>query len=129
MSEMRIDPTQLPLQVGVQGTVPVSSTPTALQLLHTSGTPLAVASSEESAWVNVETVAHLFISRATTGGTYGFEVDWSRDGVAVDLTEVVTVADDTSVERRVAAKFARFRVRNTDAAVAFTAHRTNVYGR
>lgn len=126
MSEVRIDDTQLPLQVG--GTVTTVATPPAISQLWTSGTLVAGLGNDTSAWVNVETFNFLLLSRAVTGGVYAFEVEWSRDGVAVDIIEALVVANNVSLEKRVAAKFARFRVKNTDA-LPFTAHRTNVFGR
>lgn len=101
-----------------------------LALLHTTGTLLAGTTAEASAWFDVRTYDVLRIMRTSTGGVYVFEIDWSRTGVAedIDLTEVVTVANNTSVEKPIGALFARFRVRNTDA-LAFTAHRTSVHAR
>lgn len=96
-------------------------------LLWTSGTLVPGGGNDQSGWVSVKGAETLRISRNVAGGAYAFEIDWSRDGVSVDLTEAVTTVEDDSIEQPVAAQFARFRVRNTDALMAFSAHRTNVY--
>ncbi len=98
-----------------------------LDLLWTDATLVAISGAVESAWINVRGQQDFRISRNQAGGTYAFEIDWSRDGVTVDLTEVVVTTEDDQVTQPIAAEWARFRVRNTHATVAFTAHRTNVY--
>ena len=107
----------------------MSITTGVLSLLWTDGSLIAAGGSVASGWVSVATYDVLRIGRTTTGGTYAFEVDWSRDGITVDFTETVAVANNTTVEKPTAGIHARLRVRNTDAVTAFTAHRTTVYGR
>lgn len=99
-----------------------------LDLLWSDGTLVAAAGNVVSAWVDVRTHEELRISRNQAGGVYAFEIDWSRDGSTVDFTEAVGTTEDDQVSQPIAATHARFRVRNTDAVNAFTAHRTNVYG-
>lgn len=99
-----------------------------LDLLWTDGTLLGTGASVLSGWFNVRGAQELRISRASSGGTYAFEIDWSRDGANVDLTESVNTNDNNQASRPTAASWARLRVRNTDALNDFTAHRTNVYG-
>ena len=71
-------------------------------------------------------VDRLRVSRNQAGGTYAFEIDWSRDeGATTDFTETVVTTEDDWVETQPAMEWARFRVRNTGAG-AFTAHRTTV---
>ena len=101
----------------------------ALALLWTNATLLGTNGSAASEWIAVAQYDVLRIGRTSAGGTYAFEVDWSRDGVTSDLTEVVAVGNNITVEKPVGAAFARFRARNTDAVSAFSAHRTNVYAR
>ncbi len=108
---------------------PVQTRSPALALLFTSGDLLAAGAAAASGFVDVSAVDQLVIGRTAAGGAYAFEVDWSRDGAAVDFTEVVAVAQATTTTKKVATAFARFRVRNTDGVAAFTAHRTNVAGR
>lgn len=96
--------------------------------LWSTTTNIAAASNAVSGWVDVSDDPVLAIGRKSTGGTYVFEVDWSRDGVTSDFTETVTVADGTTVTKHAGAPFARFRVRNTDGVNAFTAHVTAVTG-
>lgn len=98
-----------------------------LDLLWTDATLVGISGAVASPWVNVRGQEDLRISRNQAGGTYQFEIDWSRDGVTVDFTEVVNTVEDDQVSQPVGAEWARFRVRNTNTTVAFTAHRTNVY--
>ena len=107
----------------------VSTSAGALALAWTDGTLVAASGSVASGWLDVVGANVLRIGRTHAGGAYAFEIDWSRDGVTVDFTEAVTVANNTTVEKPVAMPFARLRVRNTDAVAAFTAHRTTVYRR
>lgn len=97
--------------------------------LWSSSTLVAAASSVVSGWVDISSLDKLLVMKSSAGGVYVFEVDWSRDGVAVDIVEIVTVAEDTSIVKSAASMFARFRVKNTDAVVAFTQHLTVVNGR
>lgn len=99
--------------------------PTAL--LWSTGVLVAASGSVDSGWVDVSAIDEIVIGKTSAGGVYVFEIDWSRDGATVDFTEVVSVADKTSVTKDVAGLWALFRVRNTDAVAAFTAHRTNVF--
>lgn len=105
------------------------SLPAVLQELWTSGTLLAANGSEASPWVDLSYVDSLRIGRTHAGGAYALEVDWSRDGATPDITQAIVLANNDTGELAVAARFARFRVRNTDGVSAFTAHRTNVFGR
>lgn len=100
-----------------------------LQEVFSSGTLVAANANVVSAWVDVRTLARLLVSRAATAGAYVLEIEWSRDGIAVDIIQTLAVGNNSAVEVLVAAPFVRFRVRNTDALVAFTAHRTNAFGR
>lgn len=96
--------------------------------IWSDGTLLAAGGAVASPWVDLRGFDSLVISRNQVGGTYAFEVDWSRDGATVDLTEAVATVEDDQVAQPIAATYGRFRVRNTDAVNAFTAHRTNVFG-
>ena len=118
-----------PLDVDVKQPVETNPAPAALVLLHTSGTLLGANGAEASGWKDISTKEELKIYRTAAGGTYALEVDWSRDGAAADVTEVITSANNTSAVKKVVAPFVRLRVRNTDAVTAFTAHRTTVYAR
>ncbi len=89
---------------------------------------IAALGSAESGWTKVAADPVLTIGRQTTAGTYAFEIDWSRDGVTVDFTETVVIAGGTTVVKHSGAVWARFRARNTDAALPFTAHATVVTG-
>ncbi len=109
--------------------LPQSGVPVPLGTLWTDSTLVAAAGAVASPWFEVTNLGSLFFIRAATGGVYALEVDWSRDGVTVDVTQAVTVANSSSAQLLVAARFARFRVRNTDGTAAFTAHRTTVSGR
>lgn len=103
---------------------------TTLALLWTTGALLAGGDNAVSGWLNVSDRNVLRIGRTSSGSPgYAFEIDWSRDGVAVDFAETVAVADNTTIEKPIASLFARLRVRNTDAVAAFTAHRTVVVTR
>lgn len=97
-----------------------------LDVLWSDGTLVAAAASAQSGWINVAGQEELVISRNQAGGTYAFEIDWSRDGATVDFTEAVTTTEDDQVNQPVALPWARFRVRNTDGVNGFTAHRTTV---
>lgn len=105
------------------------ATPAILQELWTNGVLIAGNGNEVSPWIDLAYIDSLRIGRTHAGGTYAFEVDWSRDGAVVDITQVVAVANNETGELAVAARYARFRVKNTDGITAFTAHRTNVFGR
>lgn len=99
--------------------------------LFTTDALLVAGENEVSGWLDFQTlnIQTLLITRTATLGAYALEVDWSADGVAVDVVEVIPVANDTSVAKTIAARYGRVRVRNTDAETAFTAHHTVVTGR
>lgn len=103
--------------------------PTPLQVLWSDGSLVAGGANVASGWIDCTNLDSLRLLRTSAGGAYALEVDWSRDGAAVDVTQVLALNNNNSGELAVAAKFARFRVRNTDAVAAFTAHRTTVHGR
>lgn len=116
--------------ITIDGTVTVI-TPI-LQELYTDATNIGALAQVQSAWVDVSELTSLLIMRKATGGTYIFEIDWARANPgagAADITETVVVADTSSVEKRVAGKWARFRIRNTSAVTPFSNHRTVVNGR
>jgi hypothetical protein len=92
-------------------------------------TLIAANGSVQSGFADVSVAEELRIMRTATAGTYAFEIDWSRDGVAVDLTETVSVPNQGRATVRPSAPYARFRVKNTDAVLPFTAHRTTVFAR
>ena len=95
-------------------------------VLWTDATLVAAGGQVQSGWIRVAGNEFLAISRNQAGGTYAFEIDWSRDeGATIDYTESVATTEDDVVRQDVAMPWARFRVRNTGAA-AFTAHRTTV---
>lgn len=102
-----------------------------LTTLWSDGTLLPIGGSVTSDWFDVRSYETLHVMRATTGGTYAFEIDWSRTGAndAIDVVETIAVPDDGRAQVSVASLYARFRVRNTDAVTAMTAHRTSVHVR
>lgn len=100
-----------------------------LSQVHTFSDLVGTNASVASGFIDVRNLDVLRVSRTATGGAYAFEVEWSRDGVAVDLTQALAVNNNAGAEIAVFLPFARFRVRNTDSLAAFTAHRTNVFGR
>ncbi len=109
---------------------PLQTAQQAIQLLHTSNEAVAASGTGAwSGWKDLNTVGSLLIGRTATGGAPTVDIEWSRDGAAGDFIENVAPANNTTVEKRVAARWARFRVRNTDAVNALAGHRTNVYGR
>jgi hypothetical protein len=87
-----------------------------------------VAGGNAGGFFDVASRARLFLGRASTGGAYQLDLEWSRDGATIDLTETVAVGDATTVGKEVAMPFVRVRVRNTGG-TAFTAHRTTVTAR
>lgn len=109
-----------------------TSAATALAELWTNDTLLATNGNVASGWLDVSAKKDLLIGRIATGGAYAFEVDWARANPgagAADLTEVVAVANNTTVVKPVGMAWARFRARNTDAVTAMTVHRTVVSAR
>lgn len=97
-----------------------------IDTIWSDGTLVAASGNVQSGWISVRGAERLKISRNHAGGVYAFEIDWSRDGATADFTESVATTEDDQVEQPVAMEWARFRVRNTDAVNAFTAHRTTV---
>lgn len=90
---------------------------------------VATTGQVESAYLPLEEYGALIVTKKSTGGTYAFEIDWSTDGgTTADFTQVVVLTDNVPLKLEVAAKHARFRVKNTGGA-AFTVHRTLVAGR
>lgn len=114
-----------------------------LTLLHTTGTLLAGNANESppvnrvagaagaatnaNGFIDVSKQRKLLLMRNHAGGVYALDLEWSRDGAVVDIVETVAVANNTSLDKWVAAVWVRPRVRNTDATVAFTAHRTTIF--
>lgn len=94
--------------------------------LWSSGALLAAATSTTSGWVDIgKQTPDMEVTRTSTGGTYAFEVDWSRDGGATTVaTDVITTVVDSPAVITGKARWARLRVRNTHATAAFTAHNT-----
>lgn len=107
----------------------MSTSPPDFNLVLTSGVLLAAGGSVESGWIDAEALGGSLIHalRTATAGTYALEIDWSRDGAAVDVVEILTPTNNASLTKDVVSRFFRVRVRNTDGVAAFTAHRTTVY--
>lgn len=101
----------------------------ALTLQFTDGTLVAASGSVQSGWLNTATEAELAVIRNHAGGTYQFQIEWSRDGATADITETVTTTNNGRTFIDVAAPHARITVSNTDGVNAFTTHRTTVYSR
>ncbi len=97
--------------------------------LWTNDTLLAASTSTASGWIDVSQYDLLRIGRKMTGGTYSFEIDWSHDGSTVAVAATVAGTPPAVTEVPVYARFARFRVYNTNATTAFTAHHTFVQGK
>lgn len=89
---------------------------------------VAALSQVQSGWVDIGKRAPMIdIIRTSTGGTYVFEIDWSRDGGSTTLTtDTVTITAATYTEVTSKARWCRLRVKNTHATVAFSAHSTAV---
>lgn len=86
-------------------------------------------SNVQSGWIDIGKQTPDFeVTRTNTGGTYAFEVDWSRDGGSTTAsTDAITTGSGeppTAITGK--ARWARLRVRNTHATVAFSAHSTVV---
>lgn len=93
-----------------------------------NSTLVAALSSTASAWLDIgKSTPDLEVTRTNTGGTYAFEVDWSRDGGSTTLTTdtITTTSGDVAVITG-KARWARLRVRNTHGTLPFTAHGTLV---
>jgi hypothetical protein len=90
-------------------------------------TNVAFGGQVQSGVIDVSQYEDITIGRSATGGTYVFEIDWyAADLTTLLITEAVVVANATTVQKFLAAPGARFRVKNTDGAVNFSAHRTFV---
>ena len=98
------------------------------QPLWETATAVGTTSQVESGFIDTSRYNKVTISRKATGGVYVFEIDWSNDGVTADVTETVTTTNNDQVDQPVANRYAKFRVKNTDGAVAFTNHKTSVVG-
>lgn len=108
------------------------SVDTRLDILWGSSVLLGPNSYDQSDWIDVGDAAfcrELFIGKQSNPGMYQFEIDWSNDKTIVLITENIGIADNWLQVRPVGAKFARFRVRNTDPAMAFVHHQTFVNAR
>jgi len=88
-------------------------------------TNIAFGAQVQSAIIDVSQYEDMVVGRSATGGTYAFEIDWyAADGTTLLLTEAITTVNATTKQVLTAAPMARFRVKNTDGAVNFSAHRT-----
>lgn len=89
---------------------------------------LAALSNTASGWIDLGKQApDTEVTRSAAGGTYAFEVDWSRDnGATTASTDTITTTDGGPTVIRGKARWVRFRVLNTHATLAFTAHSTVV---
>src|SRR6266516_5950224 len=71
--------------------------------------------------------AFLTALRTNTGGTYGLEIDWSRDGGSTTLTtDTITTSPGVAVDIPTKARWYRARARNTGGA-PLNAHSTQVF--
>ena len=93
-----------------------------------SATLVAALSSTASGWLDIgKSTPDLEVTRTNTGGTYAFEVDWSRDGGDTTMTtDTITTSSGEIAVITGKARWARLRVRNTHATLPFTAHSTVV---
>lgn len=89
---------------------------------------LAAGTSVQSSWIDIGKQApSLDVLRTNTGGTYVFEVDWSRDGGATTAsTDTITTTAGSYTPITSKARWCRLRVRNSHGTAAFTAHSTEV---
>lgn len=89
---------------------------------------VAAVSNTASGWLDIgKQTPDMEVTRTNTGGTYAFEVDWSRDGGSTTAsTDTITTASAEVAVITGKARWARLRVRNTHATLAFTAHSTVV---
>lgn len=89
-------------------------------------TLVAALGSAVSGWLDIgKSTPDLEVTRTNTAGTYVFEVDWSRDAGSTTLTtDTVTTVSGEPAAITGKARWARLRVRNTHATLAFTAHST-----
>lgn len=99
--------------------------------LFSDSTLIAATEHVESEWLDFRTlgVTTLLVARTATPDTYGFEIDWSDDGITADVTEALVVANDTSVSKTIATRYGMLRILNTDDTDPFTVHTTVVSGR
>lgn len=116
--------------VSYPATVGPLNVQTPMVILGTLATNLAAGANEIVAggFFDVASRARLFLGRTSTGGAYQLDLEWSRDGATIDLTETVAIGDATTVGKEAAMPYVRVRVRNTGG-TAFTAHRTTVTAR
>jgi hypothetical protein len=98
-----------------------------LQPVWEDGTLVTTATPVVSPWKNVEGYDTLRVVKSHVTGTYALDVDWSNDGLTVDVNESIAAVNNDAVDQPVANKFARFRITATVA--NFTAHRTDIYGK
>lgn len=96
--------------------------------LWSSTALVAALGSDVSGWFDIgKQTPNLEVVRTNTGGTYAFEIDWSRDGGATTTTtDTITTASGETAVVTSKARWFRARVRNTHATVAFSAHSTVV---
>jgi hypothetical protein len=89
---------------------------------------VAALGQDQSGWIDIKKKAPpLDVLRTNTGGTYVFEVDWSRDGGTSTLqTDTITTTAGSYTSITSVARWCRLRVRNTHATLPFTAHSTVV---
>lgn len=93
-----------------------------------NSTLVAALSNSTSGWIDVGRHCAFFsVLRTVTNGTYGLEIDWSRDGGSTTLvTDTITTTDGVVLEIPAKARWFRSRVKNTHGTNAFTAHSTKV---
>lgn len=96
--------------------------------IWTNSTLVAALSQTQSGWVDIGKRAPMLdVLRTNTGGTYVFEIDWSRDGGSTTLTtDTITATAGAYTEITSKARWCRLRVKNTHGTVAFSAHSTEV---
>jgi len=96
--------------------------------LWTDTTLVAALGNSVSTWFDIGKQTPVTeVTRTNTGGTYVFEVDWSRDGGSTTMTtDTITTTAGAPAQITGKARWCRFRVRNTHATNAFTAHTTTV---
>ncbi len=98
--------------------------------IYSSSALVAALSQVQSGWVDIgRKCSRIEVIRSVySGGTYVFEVDWSNDGGASTLaTDTVSVvATGTPAYAVPKGRWARVRVKNTHATIAFASHTTSV---
>lgn len=100
-----------------------------LRELLRNTTLIAGSGNFTSGWFDLSDVENLIAIRNSASGAYALEIDWSSDAAVVDIVETIVLNNNSRIVIPVATEFARIRIRNTDAALAFTAHTTVVNGR